>query len=206
MFPAEALARALVGRGLRVAMVTDSRGGAFGGADLDVEVYRVRAATVGAGLIGKLKTAWAIAVGYIQARGILKRLKPAALVGFGGYASAPTVLAAGGRRVPVMLHEQNAILGRANRKLLARRASAIAVAFPAVGGADGRRPGQAGAHRQSGPAGHRRACGYALSGAARKRSDPDPGAWRQPGREGAERARTAVRWPGCRRRCARGWW
>ena len=49
MFPAEALARALVGRGLKVAMVTDTRGGAFGGADLDVEVYRVRAATVGAG-------------------------------------------------------------------------------------------------------------------------------------------------------------
>ena len=135
MFPAEALARALVGRGLRVAMVTDTRGGAFGGSDLDVEVFRVRAATVGAGLIGKLKTAWAIAIGYIQARGILKRLKPAALVGFGGYASAPTVLAAGGRRVPVMLHEQNAILGRANR-LLAGRASAIAVAFPSVGGAD----------------------------------------------------------------------
>ena len=135
MFPAEALARALVGRGLKVAIVTDTRGGAFGGSDLDVEVFRVRAATVGAGLIGKLKTAWAIAIGYIQARGILKRLKPAALVGFGGYASAPTVLAAGGRRVPVMLHEQNAILGRANR-LLAGRATAIAVAFPSVGGAD----------------------------------------------------------------------
>ncbi len=131
MFPAEALARALIGRGLKVAMVTDTRGGAFG-SDLDVEVFRVRAATVGAGLIGKLKTGWAIAVGYLQARGILKRLKPAALVGFGGYASAPTVLAAGARRVPVLLHEQNAILGRTNR-LLAKRAAGIAVAFPSVG-------------------------------------------------------------------------
>ncbi len=134
MFPAEALARALVARGLKVAMITDSRGGAFGGEDLDVDVFRVRAAMVGKGLLGKLKTAWAIAIGYIQARGVLKRLKPAALVGFGGYASAPTVLAAGSRKVPVLLHEQNAILGRANR-LLAGRASGIAVAFPSVGGA-----------------------------------------------------------------------
>ncbi len=132
MFPAESLARALIGRGLKVAMITDSRGGAFGGSGLDVELFRIRAATVGAGLIGKLKTAISIAIGYVQARGILKRLKPAALVGFGGYASAPTVLAAGARRVPVLLHEQNAILGRANR-LLARRAAGIAVAFPAVG-------------------------------------------------------------------------
>ena len=134
MFPAEALARALIGRGLKVAMITDSRGGAFGGEELDVEVFRVRAATIGAGLIGKLKTALAIAIGYVQARGVLKRLKPAALVGFGGYASAPTVLAAGARKVPVLLHEQNAILGRANR-LLAKRAAGIAVAFPSVGGA-----------------------------------------------------------------------
>ena len=135
MFPAEALARALVARGLKVAMVTDSRGGAFGGSDLDIEIFRVRAATVGAGLIGKLRTALAIAIGFIQARGVLKRLKPAALVGFGGYASAPTVLAASTRRVPVMLHEQNAFLGRANR-LLAKRASAIAVAFPSIGGVE----------------------------------------------------------------------
>ncbi len=134
MFPAEALARALIGRGLKVAMITDSRGGAFGGEELDIEVFRVRAATIGAGLIGKLKTALAIAIGYVQARGVLKRLKPAALVGFGGYASAPTVLAAGARKVPVLLHEQNAILGRANR-LLAKRAAGIAVAFPSVGGA-----------------------------------------------------------------------
>ena len=133
MFPAEALARALVDRGLKVAMVTDNRGGAFGGGDLDVEVFRVRAATIGSGLIGKLKTAIAILIGYVQARRILKRLKPAALVGFGGYASAPTVLAAGACAVPVLLHEQNAILGKANR-LLAGRAAGIAVAFPSVGG------------------------------------------------------------------------
>ncbi len=136
MFPAEALARTLIGRGLKVVMITDNRGGAFGGDGLEMEVFRIHAATVGAGLIGKLKTAWAIAVGYLQARRILKRLKPAALIGFGGYASAPTVLAAGAHKVPVLLHEQNAILGRANR-LLARRASGIAVAFPSVGGAGG---------------------------------------------------------------------
>ncbi len=135
MFPAEALAQALIARGLKIAMVTDSRGGAFGDSSTDIDVFRIRAATVGAGLIGKLKTGLAIAIGYLQARGILKRVRPAALVGFGGYASAPTVLAAGACRVPVLLHEQNAFLGRANR-LLVGRASGIAVAFPSVGGVD----------------------------------------------------------------------
>ena len=52
MFPAEALARALIGRGLKIAMVTDSRGGAFGESSSDIEIYRIRAATVGAGLGG----------------------------------------------------------------------------------------------------------------------------------------------------------
>src|SRR3546814_11116702 len=72
-------------------------------------------------------------VGYGQARGILRALSPDAVIGFGGYPSAPTIFAASRLRLPVGLHEQNAILGRANR-LLASRAALIATSFPGIGG------------------------------------------------------------------------
>ncbi|NNG04330.1 MAG: undecaprenyldiphospho-muramoylpentapeptide beta-N-acetylglucosaminyltransferase [Inquilinus sp.] len=140
IFPAEALARVLIGRGHKVALVTDRRGDAFGDASIAVESHTIRSATVGAGVIGKLRTVVALVLGTLQARRLLKRLRPAALVGFGGHASAPTVLAASGMGIPVLLHEQNAVLGRTNR-LLAKRADRIATAFPSVerlpaGGAD----------------------------------------------------------------------
>ncbi len=140
MFPAEALARALLARGRLVAVVTDARGGTFGDALPGVETFRIRAATIGRGVVGKLRTALALVIGYGQARRLLKALRPVAVVGFGGYASAPTVFAAGRRGVPVLLHEQNAILGRANR-MLARSATRIATSFPSVGGV---RPGDLG--------------------------------------------------------------
>jgi len=74
-----------------------------------------------------------LGVGFFQARGLLGRLKPAVAVGFGGYASVPTVLAASLSGVPTVLHEQNAVLGRANR-LLAKRATRIATSFASVVG------------------------------------------------------------------------
>jgi UDP-N-acetylglucosamine--N-acetylmuramyl-(pentapeptide) pyrophosphoryl-undecaprenol N-acetylglucosamine transferase len=72
-----------------------------------------------------------LGLGFFQARGLLARLKPAVAVGFGGYASVPTMLAASLSGVPTVLHEQNAVLGRANR-LLAKRATRIATSFASV--------------------------------------------------------------------------
>jgi UDP-N-acetylglucosamine--N-acetylmuramyl-(pentapeptide) pyrophosphoryl-undecaprenol N-acetylglucosamine transferase len=132
MFPAEALARVLVARGERVVLITDRRGQAFG-RDLDVEVQRIHSATLLPGLVGKLRTAAALLRGYGEARGILRSFAPAAVVGFGSYASAPTVFAAGRLHIPVALHEQNAHVGRANR-MVAGRARAIATSFPEVAG------------------------------------------------------------------------
>src|SRR5207302_7826353 len=70
----------------------------------------------------------AMAVGLVQARRLLGRLRPAAVVGFGGYASVPTMLAATQLGLPTVIHEQNAVLGRANR-LLASRVARIATGF-----------------------------------------------------------------------------
>ena len=119
-FPAEALAAELVARGHVVALMTDARGGAGSSA-----VFQGREVIVlrGAGLAGRgrraVGAAMALAAGTAAARGHLQRLNPAVLVGFGGYPCVAPVLATRTlRRGPaVLLHEQNAVLGRANRVL-----------------------------------------------------------------------------------------
>lgn len=133
VFPAQALAEALTARGWRIALVTDSRGTAFGESVAGVETHRIRAATFSGGILTKLKGLVQLGMGLLQARSLLKRLSPAAAVGFGGYPSVPTMWAATGIRIPTLIHEQNAVLGRAN-KLLAPRVDRIATSFEKVHG------------------------------------------------------------------------
>ena len=131
MFPAEALARELLGRGLRVALVTDRRGQAFAALP-GVALHRIRAGRFGAGLMSKVVGVAELALGTLEAGRLLRTLAPAAVVGFGGYPSVPTMLAAARHGLPSLIHEQNAVLGRANR-LLAPRVKRIATAFAEVG-------------------------------------------------------------------------
>jgi len=132
VFPAEALARELLGRGLRVALITDQRGGKFSD-DLSIPTYRIRASKLGKGVFGKLRSIMEMGIGAWQARNRLAKLRPAAVVGFGGYPSIPTLYAAARVDIPILLHEQNAILGRANRVMLPR-AKIVATSFPHVAG------------------------------------------------------------------------
>ncbi len=132
MFPAQALARELLGRGVRVALLTDRRGAGFGPELPQVETHRIRAGGLaGGGALAKLHSVLQLGLGLVQARRVLKALQSDVVVGFGGYASVPTVLAAHRLGLRVVLHEQNAVLGRANR-LLAARADAIATSFDRV--------------------------------------------------------------------------
>ncbi len=134
MFPAQALARELLARGSQVVLVTDQRGGGFGTDLPEVETYRISAGGVaGSGLAKKLKGLASLGLGYLQVRKHLKGLGAEVVVGFGGYASVPTVLAGAHAGLWVVLHEQNAVVGRANR-LLAKRAHAIATCFDQVVG------------------------------------------------------------------------
>jgi UDP-N-acetylglucosamine--N-acetylmuramyl-(pentapeptide) pyrophosphoryl-undecaprenol N-acetylglucosamine transferase len=120
----------LIGRGYRVALITDPRGTGFGERMASVELHRINAGGVAGGsLVRRAQSVVQLGVGFFQARSLMAQLKPAVAVGFGGYASVPTILAASFAGVPTVLHEQNAILGRANR-LLARRATRIAASFP----------------------------------------------------------------------------
>ncbi|MBM3481884.1 MAG: undecaprenyldiphospho-muramoylpentapeptide beta-N-acetylglucosaminyltransferase [Alphaproteobacteria bacterium] len=132
VFPAQALAEALIARGHRLALLTDSRGGRYGGALGEIEHHAINSASPSTGgLIGKLSAILRLIAGTREARRLLRSLKPGAVVGFGGYASVPPLFAATRLRIPTVIHEQNAVLGRANR-LLASRVNRIATSFPAT--------------------------------------------------------------------------
>lgn len=129
VFPAQALAEELGARGYRLALITDRRGDAYSGPLGSLETHTISAAGVsGRGKLGVISALARLGVGYFQARKFLKRLKPDAVVGFGGYPSLPTMMAASHLGLKTVVHEQNAVLGRANR-LLAPRVDRIAASF-----------------------------------------------------------------------------
>jgi len=128
MFPAEALSRELAARGWRIVLATDRRGETWAHNFPAEERLALDAAT-GRGPIGMAKAGVAILKGVAQARGALKRLDASVVVGFGGYPSAPALLAALSQKRPTLLHEQNAVLGRTNR-WLAPWVGQIASSFP----------------------------------------------------------------------------
>ncbi len=128
IFPAEAIAHALIEKGFEVVFVTDKRGKVFQGLK-GVQVYRLSAEHVmGRSIQYKIRAAFKLGFGVLQALILLQKLKPVAVVGVGSYASIPAVMAAHLWQIPVVLHEQNAVLGRSNR-LLGRYAKAIATSF-----------------------------------------------------------------------------
>jgi UDP-N-acetylglucosamine--N-acetylmuramyl-(pentapeptide) pyrophosphoryl-undecaprenol N-acetylglucosamine transferase len=118
VFPAEALAGELEARGLPFALVTDSRGRQWQGALSRRPIHYIHSASPTGSLRRRLVAVFALGLGLFDAWRALGRIGPSAVVGFGGYASVPTLIAARLRRLPAMLHEQNAVLGKANRLVL----------------------------------------------------------------------------------------
>jgi UDP-N-acetylglucosamine--N-acetylmuramyl-(pentapeptide) pyrophosphoryl-undecaprenol N-acetylglucosamine transferase len=129
LFPAEALGHELKARGFSVHLVTDSRAERFAGKFPADEIHVVPSATFASkNPVTMLKTGWKLWTGMRAARRLISRLKPLAVVGFGGYPTVPPLMAATGMGVPSIIHEQNAVMGRAN-KMLASRVQAIAGGF-----------------------------------------------------------------------------
>ncbi len=129
LFPAEALAHELIARGWRVDLATDDRAERFAGHFPARTVHPIASATFGSrNPVALLKSFWTIWRGVRQASEVIRRIKPEVVVGFGGYPTLPPLFAAGRRKVPTIVHEQNAVMGRAN-KALAARAAAIAGGF-----------------------------------------------------------------------------
>lgn len=118
LFPAEALAGALGRRGFAIDLATDERGDRYGMRFPARAVHIVPSATFrGKDPLSLARTLFTLARGTLAALFLLRRLKPAVVVGFGGYPSFPPLLAASLLGIPTVLHEQNAVMGRANRRL-----------------------------------------------------------------------------------------
>lgn len=131
IFPAAALAEVLRARGADVRLVTDARFHQYdhtGNVLTQIPVHTIRAGNIGGGILQKLLGVMSIAVGTVQAMCLMRRYRPIAVVGFGGYPSLPTMLAAilTGKRS--IVHEQNSVLGRVNR-LIATKVSVIATTY-----------------------------------------------------------------------------
>jgi UDP-N-acetylglucosamine--N-acetylmuramyl-(pentapeptide) pyrophosphoryl-undecaprenol N-acetylglucosamine transferase len=130
LFPAQALAEELNLRGIAVELATDTRGDRYGAGFPARAVHQIASATITAkSPVAMAKTGITLTRGIAAAYQMMGHSRPAVVVGYGGYPSFPPLLAARMRGIPTMLHEQNAVLGRANR-MLARRVTAIATSFP----------------------------------------------------------------------------
>lgn len=132
MVPAHVLAEELRARGHAVHLVTDTRGLRFPGLFTGVPRTVVDSGSVArSGLLSLPSVAFSVLRGLSAARRLYKDLRPRAVIGFGGYPALPGLLAALSMRLPSLIHEQNAVLGRVNR-LLAPRVAAIATSYPQV--------------------------------------------------------------------------
>ena len=131
MVPAHALAAELRSRSHGVLLISDERGARFPGLFDGVPVHVLPAGRLGGGLIAWIKAIRSVLAGRAEAKRLYRKSRPDAVIGFGGYPAFPALLAASSLRIPTLLHEQNAVVGRVNR-LLAGDAAAIGIAYDEV--------------------------------------------------------------------------
>ncbi|QFU17128.1 undecaprenyldiphospho-muramoylpentapeptide beta-N-acetylglucosaminyltransferase [Microvirga thermotolerans] len=142
LFPAEALANVLKASGARVVLATDRRANAYAGSFPADEIVEIPSATPSRRSPPEMaKAALVLLRGTFKAMQAVRRLRPTVAVGFGGYPTVPPLMAASLLKVPTVIHEANAVMGRANR-LLARRASVIATGFSSIKGVPDGVPGR----------------------------------------------------------------
>ena len=131
MIPAFALGQELLNRGHHVALVTDERGTKIPGCPDGIATHVLPAGRINKNPLSWLAGAKSIAQGRQMARQLFASFAPSVVVGFGGYPAFPALLGAFAEKIPTIIHEQNAVLGRVNR-FTARQVNAIATAYPDV--------------------------------------------------------------------------
>ena len=132
LIPAFALAAELERRGHHVALITDKRGAAIPGRPATLTSHVLPAGRFGGfNPLDWLRGLQAIGQGRRMALRLFESFEPSAVIGFGGYPALPALLAATSAKIPAIIHEQNAVLGRVNR-LLAKRVDAIATSYREV--------------------------------------------------------------------------
>lgn len=135
LFPARSLATDLISRGFKVTLMTDERGMKYSQEWEDLERKQIKSATFKSGLWSKFTGTLKLALGYCEAHKALKKASPLVVIGFGGYPSLPPLVAAQRLKIPTIIHEQNAVMGKANA-FLAPKADRIATALPHITGLD----------------------------------------------------------------------
>jgi len=132
LFPAEALGAVLAARGFDAHLVTDERARHYGGLFSGDHLHIVPSETLRSkSPLALARTAGQLALGLVKALVLIRRLRPRAVVGFGGYPTLPPLYAASLLGVPRVIHDANAVMGRANRAL-SGRADAIATSFAGI--------------------------------------------------------------------------
>ena len=129
MFPALSLAKDLLSRGCEVIIVTDLRAVKYIKNHDGMTVHVIASSSLPSGIAGKIKGIVALGKGYLKSRSLISKYKPGLVIGFGGYPSLPPMVVAQQRHIPTIIHEQNAILGKAN-SYLAPKADRIALSLP----------------------------------------------------------------------------
>jgi UDP-N-acetylglucosamine--N-acetylmuramyl-(pentapeptide) pyrophosphoryl-undecaprenol N-acetylglucosamine transferase len=131
LIPAFALATELEARGHHVALITDERGANIPGKPESLPAHVIPAGRLGKNPLGWVSGVRAVLEGRSMALRLFDAFEPTAVVGFGGYPALPALLASTAAKIPSVVHEQNAVLGRVNR-LLAGRVDAIATSYAEV--------------------------------------------------------------------------
>ncbi len=134
MFPAQALAEAMLARGWRVTLSTDARGARYtSGFPAAVSIEQTASATFArGGPVAKIAAPFRILGGIVAATFRMMRSKPAVTIGFGGYPSIPALSAAYLLRRPRMIHEQNGVLGRVNQFFAAKVDTVACGTWPTI--------------------------------------------------------------------------
>jgi UDP-N-acetylglucosamine--N-acetylmuramyl-(pentapeptide) pyrophosphoryl-undecaprenol N-acetylglucosamine transferase len=135
LFPALALREVLIRRSWMVNIATDPRVGEMIVGVPAEDVHRIKSASPGAALGDKVRSVASLGVGVLQSRRLIKRFRPAVVVGFGGYPTVPPAVAARFAHVPIIAHEQNAVVGRANR-LVIKLGATLATGFKSPKGGE----------------------------------------------------------------------
>lgn len=134
LFPAFALAAELERRGYEVDLATDERADKYGERFPGREVHVIQSETLrGRNPLALMRTALRLGRGTLQALSLIRRTKPKTIIGFGGYPTFPPMMAGFLAGVPTILHEANAVMGRANR-MLAGRVKVVALGLPGGSG------------------------------------------------------------------------
>jgi UDP-N-acetylglucosamine--N-acetylmuramyl-(pentapeptide) pyrophosphoryl-undecaprenol N-acetylglucosamine transferase len=128
LFPAAAFAEEMFHRGWRVVLMTDVRGRRYAEGFPAERVEDVAAATITANPLQAIPAVFTILRGLTAADKRLREMQPALVAGFGGYPSFPALMAARKHKIPILIHEQNSVLGRVNRAM-AKSAAVIACGF-----------------------------------------------------------------------------